>query len=124
MRILLYVAVGGAIGSAGRYLVGLWLRDIPGIPWETFAVNVAGSLALGFLAGVFAGSPDTDVALRTGLTVGVLGGFTTFSTFALESVEIIGDGRIGEALFNLVGSVVIGLIAAVVGLVVGRALIA
>jgi len=124
MRVLLFVAIGGALGSVGRYLIGLWMRDIPGIPWETFAVNVAGSLVLGFLAGVFAATPNMDVAVRTGITVGVLGGFTTFSTFTVESVEIIGSGRIGAALFNLIGSVVLGLVAAAVGLVFGRAVAA
>ncbi len=121
MRILLFVAVGGAIGSAGRYLIGLWLRDLPGIPWETFFVNVVGSFALGFIAGFVAVRPMADPALRTGLTVGLLGGFTTFSTFTVESLELVGAGHPTAAIGNLVGSVVAGLVAAGLGLIAGRA---
>jgi len=91
------------------------------MPWGTWAVNVLGSFVLGFLAGFLAGNSELDPAVRTGLTVGVLGGFTTFSTWTVETVEMLGNGEYGVATFNLFGAVVIGLVAAGGGLVLGRA---
>lgn len=76
---------------------------------------------LGFLAGYLASNSDLDPSVRTGLTVGVLGGFTTFSTWTVETVEMLGNGEVGLALMNFFGAVVVGLLAAAVGLVVGRA---
>lgn len=120
MKTLIFVALGGAVGSAGRFAVGSWLKNLPGIPWGTLVVNVVGSFVLGVLAAIAAERPEWDVAIRTGLTVGVLGGFTTFSTLTVESVDLIGRGDIGLGSLNLVGSIVFGLLAAIAGLAVGR----
>ena len=73
------------------------------------------------MAGYLASSSELDPAVRTGLTVGVLGGFTTFSTWTVETVEMLGNGELGLALMNVLGAVVLGLLAAVVGLALGRA---
>lgn len=91
----LAVAGGGALGSVLRYACGLWL-PLLGFPFATLAVNVAGSLLLGWLAAVLparAASP----ALAAGLAAGLCGGFTTMSTFALESWQLWQGGAPGRA---------------------------
>ncbi len=122
VRTLIFVALGGAAGSAGRYAIGSWMKDLPGIQWGTFVVNIVGAFLLGIVASVAANQPDWDVAVRTGLTVGVLGGFTTFSTWTVESVELFSRGDIALGLGNLLGSLAAGVIAAAAGLALGRLL--
>ena len=124
MRTLFSVGLGGAIGSMARYALGSVLGRRDG--WEywmaTLTVNATGALALGILVGLLGESFTGDPAVRTGLTVGLLGGYTTFSTWMVESVELIGDGRLGSGVANIALSVAIGLAAAVTGLAIGRAL--
>ena len=122
VRTLLFVALGGAVGSTGRYAIGTWMKDLPGIPWGTFAVNIGGAFILGLIASLSTSHPEWDVATRTGLTVGVLGGFTTFSTWTVESVEMFSQGHAGMGLANLGGSMVAGILAAAAGLALGRVL--
>lgn len=113
--------VGGGAGSALRY--GLTRRigvAGGGFPTATFAVNMVGSFVLGFLIGVLVTRFSNEV--RAGLFVGLLGGFTTYSTFAFESVALVRDGTPGIAVFYVVVSVVLGLAAAWLGLSVGEAL--
>jgi CrcB protein len=121
---LLFIAVGGAFGAVSRYLLQGWVQDLTGgrFPWGTFAVNVSGSFVLGL---VFALAMDRAVLapeIRVPLMVGFLGSYTTFSTLMLESWTLVEEGDIAHMLFNLVGSVVIGMIAVVAGLALGRAL--
>ncbi len=82
----LWVAAGGAIGAAGRYLVGAQMLRImgPNYPWGTFTVNITGSVAMGLLVGLLAFKYNISPEWRAFLTIGVLGGFTTFSAFALD----------------------------------------
>jgi fluoride exporter len=119
--ILAVIAVGGAIGSAARYGAGvLWPHDPSQIAWSTFAVNVVGGLLLGLLM-VFVGDvwpPHRYV--RPFLGVGVLGGFTTFSTYMLDTHAIFVAGRPSIALVYLLGTLVMGLVAVWVGIVAGR----
>lgn len=89
--------------------------------WGTFAVNVTGALVLGVIAGATSQRAGFPPALRDGLTVGVLGGYTTFSTLMYEVVRQAESGQFVGASFNLVGSVVIGLLAVMLGLSLGRA---
>jgi CrcB protein len=121
---LLFLAVGGAFGAVSRYLVQGWVQDLAGgrFPWGTLAVNVSGSLALGL---VFALAMDRAILspeVRVPLMVGFIGSYTTFSTLMLESWTLVEEGDIAHMLFNLAGSVVIGMIAVVAGLALGRAL--
>jgi len=115
---IVWVALGGGAGSAARYLVGRVFGPEPAFPWGTFIVNTTGSLAAGLLVGFFATRISGN--LRLGLLVGFLGGFTTFSSFALESAGLLRGGQPVEATMNLVGSVVIGLVAALIGLAIGE----
>lgn len=124
MRTLLAVGLGGAVGSMARYAVGSVIgRRIGWDYWiATMVVNITGALALGVLVGYFGEHVTDDPTVRTGLTVGLLGGYTTFSTWMLESVELIGEGRIAAGTVNVVLAVLIGLVAAVAGLAIGRTL--
>lgn len=86
---ILWVALGGALGSVARYLVGRLVTA----PWGTLTVNVVGSLVIGLLAGGLVRSSGNDAALRAFAVVGVCGGFTTFSTFANESFAMLERGH-------------------------------
>ena len=100
----LAIAIGGGLGSIARFVIsremGFWLGNY--LPYGTFTVNVIGSLALGWLITFFFDRPELSSALRLGLTVGFLGAFTTFSTFSFESLQLLLDGAVWRALFNIV----------------------
>ncbi|MGE0159368.1 MAG: fluoride efflux transporter CrcB [Gemmatimonadales bacterium] len=126
MGALLAVALGGALGSVLRYGVGAALLrpGLSGLPWGTFAVNVTGSLALGFLARYF-GPPygaHGSEALFLALTVGLCGGYTTFSTFTLDMLTMVERGEIGRAALYAALSVLIGFAALALGYQAARAL--
>ena len=108
----LWVGLGGFIGSVARYAVALALSPAaPGrFPWATFAVNCLGCALIGVLAGVLA-RPSVPESARLFLVTGVLGGFTTFSAFGLESFNLLRRGETGLALFYIHGSVVVGIVA-------------
>ena len=84
MPIVLAVALGGAIGAAGRYLTDQLVSTHSTFPWSTFIVNIVGCFLIGWFSEVFGDSPDW---LRSGMIVGLVGGFTTFSTFAYQALE-------------------------------------
>ena len=109
---LLYVMVGGAVGSGARYLTGRAMLSLlgPDYPFSTLAVNLIGGLLMGVLVGVLARNTASET-WRLLLGVGVLGGFTTFSAFSLDVVTMIERGAIGVA-FGYVLVSVIGSIAA------------
>ena len=118
----LAVAAGGALGSVARYAVTQWVLGWTGPSvWGTFAVNVTGAVVLGLLAGVTEQRLNMDPVLRTALAVGVLGGYTTFSTLMYESVQQLQTGTLLPAVANLAGSVAVGLGAMILGLALGRA---
>jgi len=119
MRAISFVAIGGAAGSVLRYLLTkrIGVAD-SGFPAATFAVNVVGSFVLGVLIGLIAARFSTDI--RTGLFVGLLGGFTTYSTFAFESAVLVRDGMAGVAASYVVATLVFGVGAAWLGLIVGE----
>jgi CrcB protein len=123
MRDLLLVGAGGFVGAILRYAVGLVLvpRMTTAFPVHTFLINVAGSLALGVLMGA-AETRGVASWMRPALAVGVLGAFTTFSTFGWETVSLVEHGETARAAAYVLASVAVGLAAAVVGLAVGRAL--
>lgn len=115
----LWVSLGGAAGSVLRYWVSLLLGDSD-FPWGTLIVNIVGSFALGFLLS-FA-LERWSVVLTTSLAVGLIGGFTTFSTFAWETLSIAQTGNLLRAAAYVGVSLVAGLAASVSGLVLGRSI--
>ncbi|WCT71917.1 fluoride efflux transporter CrcB [Sphingomonas naphthae] len=120
---LLLVMFGGAVGSGARYLAGVaGLRLFgPGLPWGTLFVNVAGGLLMGLLAGILARSPGmAGEPTRLLLGVGVLGGFTTFSSFSLESFNMLGRGEAATAIVYALGSVILSVGALAAGTQIAR----
>jgi CrcB protein len=124
MKWLLLFAGGGA-GSMLRYAVGLWVeaRTGPGFPWGTFAVNVMGCFWIGVLATLADEHAWITPAARLALVTGVIGGFTTFSTFGLETWELVEDGRAWLAVANAAASLLVGLAAVVAGVQLTRQLV-
>lgn len=119
MKALLLVALGGALGSVARYkLSGLILHHT--IDWRfpagTFAVNVIGCLVAGVLAGLAEKHDLLSADARVLLFTGVLGGFTTFSAFGLETMFLLKRGEVGIAAANVIVSVVAGLLALWIGM--------
>jgi len=120
----LVVALGGGIGAALRFHLGRMVGAMTGsgaqFPWPTFSINVAGSLAMGVLAGWLARQGTGGEAWRLLLGVGVLGGFTTFSAFSLEIVLLVQRGMILLAAIYAASSVVAGAIGLLAGLALMR----
>lgn len=120
MKLVLAIAFGGALGAMGRHFVSVQIENWLGssIPWAAFVVNVFGSFLLGVLyeAGTLMWQPTVEV--KAFLTIGLLGAFTTFSTFSMDVVVLVERGAWFMAGIYVVGSVAI----AVLGLVVGMAL--
>ena len=113
------VAVGGGLGSAARHAVNLLaLRrfEHSAVPWATGIVNLLGSALIGLLAGLIAGGHlRMSPSARTFVFVGLLGGFTTFSSFGLDTLTLVREGRMGLALGNVLAQVGIGLLAVFAG---------
>ena len=122
MRTSIAIAAAGALGALARWGLGSWFgQRFPTFPWGTLVINVSGSFVLGVLFAALVergiGSPMLRVALMTGL----LGAYTTFSTFSLETFRLIEDGAMRSALANVGLSLVMGLVAVWLGVVAGRA---
>ena len=119
----LAIAVGGALGSVARHGVNVLIHDrwpLLRFPLATLVVNVAGCLIIGVLAGlVMAERIELRFYWREFLLVGVLGGFTTFSTFGLDTITLARAHSINAALLNVAGQVVLGLLAVKLGMVLG-----
>ncbi|HEV2652290.1 MAG TPA: fluoride efflux transporter CrcB [Rhizomicrobium sp.] len=116
--VLLAVAVGGGLGSLLRYFVAGAIQSAawPGYPWGIFIVNITGGLAMGIIVEMAALKISMTPEVRSFLTVGVLGGYTTFSTYSLDSVLLIQRGAYASAAAYIVGSVVLSILALFAGL--------
>ena len=124
MTRLLIVAAGGALGAVARYGVGAWaIRLFPAAvwPWGTLAVNVVGGLLMGVLAGwlAFRGGAHGE-SIRLFAAVGVLGGFTTFSAFSLETALMIERRQLAMAGGYVAASVALSVLALFIGLMLAR----
>ncbi len=120
MRVLI-VAVGAALGGVGRYLLQGWIleRTGPSIV-ALFVVNVSGAFALGLVTTLVVDRNLINPEVRLLLTTGFLGGYTTFSSWMLESFQLVQAGDLLRAAVNVVGSAVVGLFAVYLGILAGR----
>lgn len=121
-KTLLIVGLGGFAGSAARYcchfMAGKYLPSA--FPFGTFTINIAGSLLIGLIAGLAEKGGWLSPEWRFLLATGFCGGFTTFSSFSLENLELLRDGHYGTAGLYIVSSVLFGILAALAGLWIGK----
>ena len=124
MTRLLWICLGGAAGTAGRYLLGDWLTRVAGptFPWGTLAVNVLGSFLLGVVMQLALATDGMSPTLRLTLSTGVLGGFTTYSSFNHETLRLLEGGSWLLAGANLVGTLAGCLVAGMLGMALARSL--
>ena len=116
MKDLLLIGLGSCLGGMARHLVGLGARHWGLVSlWGTLAVNLLGCLLIGLLAGLFARHPNVSLAVQRFLTIGVCGGFTTFSTFSRDGLTLWQEGRLPAFALYVGGSVVAGLVAVAAG---------
>ena len=121
----LILLLGGGLGAVGRFAIALWVDEHTGIgfPWGTLAVNVAGCFGIGVIATLADEHTLVSPGLRLFLVTGLLGGFTTFSAFGMETWQLVEDGRGLAALANAAGSLAAGLAAVAAGVAITRQLV-
>jgi fluoride exporter len=124
VRTIVAIAIAGALGALARYGVdGFVSRRLLGaFPWGTFVVNITGAFVLGLLMTLMTEQLSTAPWLRSALTIGLLGAYTTFSTLSYETYRLLEDGAVGLAAANMLGSMAAGLFAVYLGVVAARAL--
>ena len=119
MPIFLLVAIAGAAGTTARYGLDLhFSRDAHHVPWVTFAINVGGSFLIGAVVAMLDAHPHAT--LRPAITIGLLGGFTTFSTLSLETYRLLDRGHVALASAYSLGSLAAGLAAVTLGIYAAR----
>ncbi|HEY2886486.1 MAG TPA: fluoride efflux transporter CrcB [Rhizomicrobium sp.] len=118
LGILLAVALGGALGSLLRYFVAGAVQSAtwPGFPWGIFVVNITGGFAMGLIVELSALKLNLTPEVRAFLTIGILGGYTTFSTFSLDSALLIERGDYSGAALYIAGSALLSIMALFAGL--------
>jgi CrcB protein len=120
MLFALAIAAGGAAGTLARFGISAWMAPAAlRFPFATLLINVVGSFLIGWLSGEW--SPVKDLTVRAALTIGFCGGFTTFSTFSIETVRMLHVGEARRAASYVVASVVLSLSAAALGVALARA---
>ncbi len=121
---IIYIGLGGFIGAVLRYWISGWVYHLVGtdFPYGTLAVNIAGAFLLGLFMGVALHS-SINTALRNVIAIGMLGAFTTFSTFSYETLQLLQHGELWRGTLNIIISVVAGLVAVWLGMVMGRLII-
>ena len=115
---ILLVLLGGALGTGCRYWLSTFVYSVvekPAFPFANFIINVSGSFIIGILAELFEARIPVSSTVHAALLMGVLGGYTTFSSFSLETFSLLRDGEMWLALVNALGSVLLGLIAVWMG---------
>jgi fluoride exporter len=124
MPVIAGVALGGALGASARYALDRLIehRSDAVFPWATFTINLTGCFAIGLISATLIDRHHLPAWLRIGLVMGVVGGYTTFSTYAQESLDLVDARDILEAVFYIGGSVVLGVLAVYVGRSLGRTL--
>ena len=122
MAAFLWIGLGGFLGANARYWLGCLINRVlgTGFPWATGLVNISGAFAIGIIATLFADRAIANESLRLFLIVGLLGGYTTFSSYTWEAISLMQEDRWLPAIGYLVGSNVIGILACVAGVFFAR----
>ncbi len=122
LLIYFYIFIGGGLGSVLRYLLGSYINPLFGehFPYGTLLINISGSLLMGLIAGYFLFSSEQNNTLRLFLTVGCLGGFTTFSTFSLDTVLLWQKSGWVPAIIYVGSSVIVSILALLLGLLLAH----
>ncbi len=116
---VLLVLLGGALGTGCRYGLSTFVYSVverPSFPYANFIINVSGSFFIGVLAEIFETRALVSPTIRAALLTGVLGGYTTFSSFSLETFSLLRSGELWLAAVNALGSVLLGLLAVGIGM--------
>jgi len=111
---IILIGLGGALGSVLRYLSILYFKGFA-YPWATLFVNILGSFIIGLIVALFLKNGNWPLSYRLFLATGICGGFTTFSSFSLENMELLNAGKFGLAMFYIIISIVGGLLACWLG---------
>jgi fluoride exporter len=116
------VAAGGAIGAAARHGVNVWSGRVLGVafPWHTLLVNSVGCFAMGMLFGLMQARWQMPDAMRLFLTTGILGGFTTFSAFSLDAMQLVQRGAIASAMSYVAGTLALSLAGVALGFALSK----
>jgi CrcB protein len=124
MPVFLAVAIGGAVGASSRYGLDRLIerRSFAVFPWSTFTINVSGCFLIGLVIAALVDRHEAPAWVRVGLVVGVLGGYTTFSTFAHESLDLLRADDVALAVLYSLGSLACGVLAVLGGTMLGRTL--
>ena len=124
MEKYILISLGAIVGANLRYLIGGWAAERFGssLPYGTLIINLSGSLLIGIFLTYTTERVLIDPRWRLLIAVGLLGGYTTFSSYTYESVNLILNGSWGAGLFNLFGSAFLGAVAVIVGIFIGRLL--
>jgi len=124
MSQVIAIAIGGAFGSVLRYGLSTWVHTLVGrgFPYGTLAVNVLGCMAMGVLFVLLVERMGASAVWRAGLLIGVLGGFTTFSSFSIETFNLIEQGAMAKAAGNIAASLVLCVGATWLGVIIARQL--
>ncbi|HEX3805368.1 MAG TPA: fluoride efflux transporter CrcB [Gaiellaceae bacterium] len=124
MPVVVGVALGGALGASARYSLDRFIEERSNaiFPWATFVINVSGCLLIGILTEQLVDRHHLPAWIRVGVIVGMIGGYTTFSTFSQEAFSLIESRDFGTVIVYAAGSVVTGILAVWAGTVLGRAL--
>lgn len=124
MGAILWVGMGGFAGANARYLLDVWVTNRwPSLfPWGTFVINLSGSFILGFFLAFAQDRPWVGQGSRLLFTVGFVGAYTTFSTYAYQSLRLVQGGEIAIAALYVVASVALGVIAAFAGVALGNSI--
>jgi CrcB protein len=118
---VIWVGAGGALGAAGRYLFSGWINNWLGpSPFAIFVVNISGAFLIGFITTLTQDRFIVDPHHRAFMTTGILGGYTTFSTWSWETMQLVQTGDYGRAAANGLGSLLDGLVAVYLGIVLAR----
>jgi CrcB protein len=122
MSQIIAIAAGGALGSVLRYGMSTWVYSLAGrgFPYGTLVVNVLGCLAMGVLFVLLVERMGATAVWRAGLLIGMLGGFTTFSTFSIETFNLIEQGDMAKAAMNMVTSLILCVCATWLGVILAR----